>query len=39
VAIGLVREKGRGTVTLETVQDGKRFLEQFDEDDEYTWFY
>ncbi|ERH13236.1 MAG: hypothetical protein J07HB67_02274 [halophilic archaeon J07HB67] len=39
VSIGLVREKGRGTVTLKSVQDGKRFLERFDSDDEYVWFY
>ena len=39
IAVGLVREKGRGTVTLRSLRDGKRFLERFDEDDEYVWFY
>ena len=39
ISIGLVREKARGTVTLESLQDGKRFLERFDEDGDYAWFY
>lgn len=38
VAVGLVREKARGTVTLRSVQAGKQFLEQHD-DGEYSWFY
>ncbi|WP_049893937.1 hypothetical protein [Salinarchaeum sp. Harcht-Bsk1] len=39
VAIGLVREKGRGTITLRSVQAGKRFLEKHDEGGDYVWFY
>lgn len=39
VAIGLVREKGRGTITLRSVQAGKQFLEEHDDDDDYVWFY
>jgi len=39
VAIGLVREKGRGTITLRSVQAGKQFLEAHDEEGDYVWFY
>lgn len=36
---GVIREKGRGTITLRSVETGKEFLEKFDENDEYVWFY
>lgn len=39
IAVGLIREKGRDTVTLRSVRDGKQFLRAFDDDDEYTWYY
>lgn len=39
IASGLVREKGRGTVTLRSVRAGRTFLERFDEDGAYTWYY
>ena len=39
ITIGLIREKGRDTVTLRSVQDGKDFLQKFDDDDKYTWYY
>lgn len=33
-----VREKGRGTVTLTSVQETKEFIRQYDEEEEYTWY-
>ncbi len=39
IKTGLIREKGRGTITLRSVQIGKRFLEQYDENDDYIWHY
>lgn len=39
VAIGLILEKGRGTITLRSVQAGKQFLQKHDDDEDYTWFY
>lgn len=39
VAAGLVREKGRGTITLRSIPDAKQFLKNNDEEDDYVWFY
>lgn len=39
IAIGLIREKGRGTVTLRSVTAGKKFLDQHDDNDDYVWHY
>lgn len=33
-----LQEKGRGTIQLTSVADAKEFLEQHDDDDEFTWF-
>jgi hypothetical protein len=33
-----VHQKGRGTVTLTSVPEAKEFIEEHDDDDEYTWF-
>jgi len=39
VNAGILREKGRGTITLRSVPVGERFLKQHDDDDDYIWFY
>lgn len=39
VAAGLIREKRRGTITLRSIGDGKNFLQNNDENGDYTWFY
>lgn len=36
IAVGLIREKGRGTITLRSIQAGERFIEQHDENGDYT---
>lgn len=33
-----VHEKGRGTITLTSVQEAKDFIEENDEDQEFTWY-
>lgn len=35
---GPVREKGRGTIQLTSIQDAKDFLREYDEEGEYTWY-
>lgn len=39
IAIGLIREKGRGTITLRSVSAGKKFLREHDDEDDYVWHY
>jgi hypothetical protein len=39
VAAGIIREKGRDTITLRSVQTGKDFLRKHDTDDDYSWYY
>lgn len=33
-----VFEKGRGTITLSSIHEAKDFIEEYDDEDEYTWY-
>lgn len=37
ISDGLIREKGRGTITLRSMPAGQKFLEKHDDDGDYTW--
>jgi hypothetical protein len=39
VAARIIREKGRGTITLRSKDTGEDFLRKHDTDDDYSWYY